>query len=396
MTTTIRAQLTQLADAGRRARARLRTTITIAGREYRLYNAGMRGKSVRFGPFGRDLLIAAWMSGEPEFMREAIQFVGATMGEKIDPTTGEEPGRGLHEYNTVAIRGLVTRYNAVDVSLLLLIVADHYRRLTGDAALIDAERRSLRMAAEYLMRHIDDALFIEDPRNCNAGRYALRATYWKDSHLPGRGDPIYPVTYTLVQAQAIAALRATARLGDALRPVAPEDRLNRLTDTMVARLWTDLWDNRTSYPVIARDTAGAITGISSDGLHMLSYLEPGDVPPDRLAHIAAGAHHLATPVGYRTYAPHQPDYSPTAYHLGAIWPLDQYFIARGAVRHGLLPVMTTALQVVPILDRLGFVELYYWDDEKLSGPRVAGPAGCDLQLWSTTVPAGLLSLPLPQ
>ncbi len=379
-----------LKEKGRRARERLRTQVSFADKAITLHQAGIRRGKVRFGLFGRDLLTTALMLDDLDFMRSAIRFVCATLGEKHDPLTGEEPGRGLHEFSRVEMRGLFTHYNAAEVSLLLLIVADRYLQKSGDTSLIEEELTPLRAAVEYLLRHIEDGFFVEDPRRCGADRYALRSTYWKDSHLPGREDPSYPVVYTLVQAQAIAALRAATRLQEHLQLKADTTCLE---GALIARLVTDLWDERIHYPLIAVDREGGVGGISSDGIHLLYYLLPGDLPDDKLAGIVANAHHLATPVGYRTYAPGQPEYSPQAYHLGGIWPMEQYFIARGASIHAQPELMGTALQVVGVLEELGFVEIYYWEEGMgLVGPRPDSPEGCDLQLWSTAVPSGLLSL----
>ncbi len=92
-------------------------------------------------------------------------------------------------------------------------------------------------------------------------------------------------------------------------------------------------------------------------------------------------------------APMPPDYSPTGYHQGSIWPFEQWFIARGAVVHGLLEILSVAERVRGAVADLGFVELFYWDEGKgLRGPGVVPGEGCDLQLWSAVVPEGFFRL----
>lgn len=371
----------------------LQTTITSDGRLLQLYNAGLKGGHVRFGLFGRDLLITALLLQERMLMSEAIRFVGATLGQRFDARTGEEPGRGIHEYAEVKMRGRLTHYNAAEVSLLLLITAAEYWRLSADTSLLREEKTHFAAAIEYTRRHLKDGLFIEDPRYCGADGYALRATYWKDSHLPGREDPMYPVSYMLVQAQAVAALRAAAMLASPLSIPEQEDELRALAETAVSRLFTDLWDKKTDYPLIARDRKGSIRGFSSDALHMLAYLRPEDVPPRKLARISAGSEVLETPYGFRTYAPGQPDYSPRNYHLGAIWPFEQALIARGSLRHNLSKPFAVALRTIDALEKLGFVELYYFDRQSgLTSGGSQEAEGCDVQLWSLATPAALLRL----
>jgi glycogen debranching enzyme len=317
------------------------------------------------------------------FMAAAIRFSCATIGQAYDPKTGEEPGRGIHEFDDVEQRGLSTRYNATEVSLLLLITAAVYWQKTQDATIIKAERRALTAAVYYLLAHLQEGLFFEDPGRCGATHYALRATYWKDAGLPGRMDPDYPVVYTLVQAQAVAALRAAALLRE---PLGIQEDVEKIAEKAIDRLVTDLWDEATNYPLIGMDQTGKISGISSDGLHMLAYLREGDILKERLAGITAGASRLITPYGYRTYAPEQPEYSPSNYHLGSIWPYEQFFITKGALINHQPGILEGSLRIVRALEKLGFPELVCWDGEKLTG------GGCDLQLWSAAYPLGIYAL----
>ena len=73
--------------------------------------------------------------------------------------------------------------------------------------------------------------------------------------------------------------------------------------------------------------------------------------------------------------------------------MEQYFIAKGALVHEQLELLDVALRVVNALEELGFVEIYYFKDGTgLAGPQPGITEGCELQLWSTAVPAGFLSL----
>ncbi|MCR4405098.1 MAG: hypothetical protein NUW06_07500 [Candidatus Acetothermia bacterium] len=374
---------------------RLRTTITVSGKRLTLYNAGMMGGKTRFGLFARDLLTTALMLRQAGFLEEVIRFALLTMGKRKDPRTGEEPGRVIHEFDEVELRGLSTRYNAAETSQLLLLAANEYLQpqARGDAPLLQEHRRELRAAITYILSHIRDGLFWEDPSTCGANRYALRATYWKDSHLPGREDPSYPVAYSLVQAQTAAALRAAAELSESLDLGLSPARLEAGAQAMVRALFTEMWDEALSYPLIAKDREGPISGISSDGLHLLAYLRPEDLTREKLEAICAAARSLETPYGFRTYAPGQLDYSPTAYHLGAIWPFEQFFIAKGAVTHGRRELLEVALRAGAALERLGFPELCYWDEEGgLRGPGEVPGEGCDLQLWSVAWPQAMVRL----
>jgi len=108
-----------------------------------------------------------------------------------------------------------TTYNAIDTTPLYLIGAHRYYRLTQDRAWLQQHSDSLSRAFQYIIRHtsLEDNYF-ETPRFCGAPKFALAVTYWKDSPWVGRPDgiPVWPVTYTLVQAQALAAVRSYNRL----------------------------------------------------------------------------------------------------------------------------------------------------------------------------------------
>lgn len=364
----------------------LRVQVEIDGETLSLFNAGEQRGTVRFGLFGRDLLTVALMLQEPELMRQVIQFVCSTLGKEYNLTTGEEPGRGIHEFTDVKMRGLSTRYNAVETSLLLLILVALYWQITADDSLLQEEGKALVATVDYLCAHLRDGVFFEDSTRCGAERYALPATYWKDGGLPGRNDPDYPVVYALVQAQTVAALRAAARLAKPLKMANRTRELAFIADKAVKRLFSDLWDEGSNYPLIAKDCKGGITGISSDALHMLAYLQEEDVPAKKLAEIVEGASQLATPYGYRTYAPGQLEYAPDSYHLGAIWPFEQFFIAKGALIHEQEEILGVSLRVMRVLEKLGFPELAYWDGKELTA------GGCDLQLWSVALPQAFYEL----
>jgi len=158
-------------------------------------------------------------------------------------------------------------------------------------------------------------------------------------------------------------------------------------------LFRHLWDSVLDVPLIAQDQQGGIAGVSSDVLHMLAYLEPGDICKRHLHSIEEASQQLVAPCGYRSYANGHTDYDPHAYHLGAIWPFEQAIIARGASRHNLDHVREVANRVIDVLEVDGFPELVYWSEESPIESALAVPGqGCDLQLWTLAVPSALLAL----
>ena len=379
------AQLMQKANAAMRT---LAVEFTDRGERFALFNAGTISGDVRFGLFPRDLLTTGLILRDPEILGESVRFAAHTIGTTVDPKTGEEPGRVMHEWNRVERNGLLSRYNACETSQLLLIAACVLLQAgtPNDLALLERLGPALVSAGLYVEAHIEDGLFVEDPRRCGAERYFAQATYWKDSHLPGHREIAYPVSYALVQAQTVCALRALAALSPPLALGRDPAPLLDLAHLVAEKLWTSLWDEEKDLPVIAVDRVSRIVGISSDALHALAYLEPDDVPPIRLERTREISALLETPYGYRTYAPGQTDYEPGAYHLGSIWPFEQALIARGAGIFGLGAVLEGASRVLLALEALGFPELLVWDGRSLSA------GGCDVQLWTCATPRGFLNV----
>lgn len=368
----------------------LRTEVAVGGERFQLYNAGTKNGQGWFGVFPRDLLTTGLMVRDPHLLRETLGFCARTMGRQPDARTGEEPGRVLHEFTPAERDGLSSRYNACETTQLFVIAARCYLEVADDPAFLVDLGDQLEAAAGYLLRHLRDGMFWEDPRFCGAVRYMAHATYWKDSHLPARRRLQYPVAYTLVQAQTAAALRALAHLAGPLGLGQDPHQLRNQAEAVVGSIARRLWDGDRAHPLIALDAGQPVPGISSDGLHMLAYLEPGDLPAAVVHQLWQGAQQLVTPFGFRSYAPDQPDYSPYAYHLGAVWPHEQFFLARGALAHGLGEAGRVCLGALDALAELGFVELFYWSpQEGLKGPGVVPGEGCDRQLWTTALPQAL-------
>jgi len=363
------------------------------GRSLHLYRAGLQDGQVRFGLFGRDLLITARLLRNPRFTQDVLYFVAETLGVRTDARSGEEPGRGLHERDRIEMRGRLTRYNALDVTPLFLVTLGEYVDASGDEAILADLDSAIERAIGFMVAHLANGRFVEDPSFAEADGYALRATYWKDSRLPEREDPCYPVAYGLVQAQAVAALRAADGLLGKWQRLAERcpGNLATLATDALDELTRHMWDRKHNLPLIALDGCGRIEGVSSDMLHMLDFLEPGDLDAAKLVAIARAARSLVTPYGIRSFAPGQTDYDSHSYHLGAVWPFEQAIIFRGARAHGLTTVCEAALGVIQALEAEGFPELVYWDGGVLEGARAVPEQGCDLQLWTLAVPSALLA-----
>src|SRR6266481_629289 len=175
-----------------------------------IYAAGLPNFSRNFT---RDSIISGILMKDSDMLRNQLEFCALHQGMTKDPKTGEEPGKMFHEFPGVWNGDYSTKYNASDATALYLIGHRVYQELSQDNSLIQKHQDNIKRALDYSLTHIKDNLFIESPEFCGAKAFALPVTYWKDSQITGRsrGVPIYPVIYSVVQAQYIDALRSTAQ-----------------------------------------------------------------------------------------------------------------------------------------------------------------------------------------
>ncbi|MGM5488405.1 MAG: hypothetical protein ACQESG_05640 [Nanobdellota archaeon] len=329
-----------------------------------LYKAGLPGFPRNFT---RDGIISALLCECPEMLRDQLIFCARKQGRKQDALTGEEPGKIFHEFPGYFMRGRYTTFNGCDTTALFLIGHSRYVQWTGDTSLFEAHFGHIQQAVDYIVRHVDvRGLFIEDPSFADADGYALRVTYWKDSVLVERGDaePDYPVVYPLAHVQNLCALRSIqAYFPGVSLPI----------DQMVGGL-SALFDWGLGNFYVALDGKGAISVVSSDCLHALYYLEPGDLSQHALELIRSSIKELETDYGFLTLSRHYSGEIEESYHTQTIWPFEQAIISCGARRFGMSDIAIVAEKVAGLLDT---------DPEIIEFKKgVPVKGGNDPQLWT--------------
>lgn len=336
-----------------------------------LYNAGSPNYPYNFT---RDSLLSAILMEDTVMLRNQLVYCSLLQGEYPDSLTGEEPGKIFHQMPGAIQRGLSTEYNACDTTAIFIHAHKIYLDLTQDFEFIDRQRKYLLRAVDYILRHLVNYLFVEDPKFSNASRFGLKLTYWKDSQVTNReeGYPSYPAVFTLAHVQNMRALFSASILLNS------SDLYD--TATQMKRHLTILFDERRGIFYSGVDQKGFFPGTSSDNLHMLYYLDKNDLSQEKILKMINNTRKLETDYGFMTLDTKDEwllnDITRhTGYHTNTIWPFEQAFIHMGARKFGLPSVMKISERIYPHIDN-SYPELFISIDKSFE------KKGSDIQLWT--------------
>mmetsp|Transcript_9720 Transcript_9720/g.14562 ORF Transcript_9720/g.14562 Transcript_9720/m.14562 type:complete len:539 (-) Transcript_9720:120-1736(-) len=383
-------------------------------RGFRIFSAG---HPTFQGNFARDSIITCLLLQDEGCMRSQLLFSAWNQGTNMDPGTGEELGKISHEIPGKNIRKLQlsTKFSACDTTSLFLIGAHwlavrlkkSYTREFDKVELFKELKPAVVAAIKYIETHVDTrGRFFEDAGMAGALRYALATTYWKDSPLSNsdpKADPEYPVVYPLAHAMALAAVRAAARLldgkGGHVLSVTHRVKLHQLADRMRKALrimMLEGFQNRRreesslseEFPVAIFPTSNrTVSTYSSDGLHMLAYLESGDLSENVIFKLQNSSRILETPIGYLSGLSLTKGGSQrrNSYHEGNVWPFEQALIYLGASRFGLDHVASVAMRILAPMAKMakrGNFPEYFARKSQVTGMTSWVSAGSKVQLWT--------------
>ena len=354
--------------------------------------------------FGRDSIWAARLLlpfGWP-LAASTLRALAGRQGRRVDPATGEAPGKILHELRTAGRQGaggLPARYyGTIDATPLWICLLHDAWRWGMPEAQVRALLPSLTAALAYLRDYGDaDGDGLLEYIDSSGGR-GLANQGWKDSgdairFADGRiADP--PVALCEVQGYAYEAARHGADLLDALgQPGAGawRDWAGRLAEVFRARFWVR--DGAGAYPALALDARKQpVDSVTSNIGHLLAtgLLTPAE--EDLVAARLAGPE-LSSGFGLRTMSTASGGYSPLSYHCGSVWSHDTAIVIRGLARSG------HAAEAAALADGLlDAAEAFGWRLPELfagdARDRVpwpsAYPASCRPQAWAAAAAGALV------
>jgi glycogen debranching enzyme len=351
--------------------------------------------------FGRDSLVAAWetLSADPSIAAATLRVLASYQGKRVNPRSEEEPGKILHEHRFDSDQQKelpyweFPYYGSVDSTLLFLIVADLYVASTGDIPIVEELWMAFDAAYHWMIQFgdLDRDGFIEYTRKNPRGLFHQGWKDGSDDHL--RIDP--PVAMVEVQGYAVAAHRAYARLSRLRGVSEAADGAEVAATKLLGALNRDFWMPDRQFFALALDgSKRQRRAVTSNPGHLFAV---DAVASDRVDALLNRLFQddLWTPYGIRTHASSEPDFDCYGYHMGTVWPHDNWFIYEGLRRHGRkAEAVRIRDALLRVWEELGKIpELYAVVDGSLvdlsrpGTPTSANP----LQAWSSAALLDMLS-----
>ncbi|MER7456078.1 glycogen debranching N-terminal domain-containing protein [Micromonospora sp. NPDC126480] len=356
--------------------------------------------------FGRDSLWAARMMLPlgTDLAAGTLRVLARRQGTRVDPGTGEAPGKILHELRrhefALAGDGLKlppAYYGTVDATMLWVNLLHDAWRWGLPADQVEPLLPHLEAALGWLEEHADadgDGLV----EYVDTTGHGLSNQGWKDS-----GDAVRfrdgriadaPIVLAEVQGYAYeAAINGAALLEAFDRPGADRWRAyaGRLADRFRAVFWVD--GRYGPQPALALDRdKRPVDSLTSNIGHLLGTgLLTGEEEAQLARLLTTEA--MTDGFGLRTMSADDAGFSPLSYHCGSIWTHDTAIVLAGLARAGFrqaaLGLVDGLLAAAEAFD-YRLPELYGGDDRALLGRPVPYPAACHPQAWSASAAVLLL------
>ncbi|TDC27379.1 amylo-alpha-1,6-glucosidase [Micromonospora sp. 15K316] len=355
--------------------------------------------------FGRDSLWAARMMLPlgTDLATGTLRVLARRQGTRVDPATGEAPGKILHELRRHefapgdGLRLPPAYYGTVDATMLWVNLLHDAWCWGLPAEQVEPLLPHLEAALHWLGAHADadgDGLV----EYVDTSEHGLANQGWKDS-----GDAVRfrdgtlaapPIVLAEVQGYAHEAAVNGARLLEAFgRPGG--DRWREHAAGLARRFRAAFWVDGPygPQPALALDREKRpVDSLTSNIGHLLG---TGLLSTEEEAQVARllGTDALSGAFGLRTMSTDDTGFSPLSYHCGSVWAHDTAIVlgnlARAGFRDTALTLADGLLGAAEAFD-YRLPELYGGDDRSLLGRPVPYPAACRPQAWAAAGAVQLL------
>lgn len=332
--------------------------------------------------FGRDSLIVSWqlMDIKPEIARSTLEILSEFQGEKFNDANEEEPGKILHETDSKLFHHpkyeqmKFPNFGSIDSTPLFLIVFDLYFNKTNDHDFLNAHLKNIEAAVKWLEQRFqnDQTGFLRYQRKKEQGQLFHQG--WKDGFLNHlKIKP--PVAIVEAQGYDYLALHQAAKLLN-------EEKYSHLAEELKKHFNEKFWMADEKYFALALDGEDQQRkAITSNPGHLLftDIIEKDKIEPvvKRLFEPD-----MWTEYGTRTHSTKEPDFDAGSYHLGSVWPHDNWIIAQGLKKCGYQDEYQKVKEAILAAHKeFGFIpELYAVTPE---GKLEQIEKACKIQAWAS-------------
>ena len=316
--------------------------------------------------FGRDSLISAWqiLEENPGIAKATLEILSQYQGKVINKEKEEEPGKILHELDFKSklhptYKFPYPYYGSVDSTLFYLILFSFYYKKTQDKKFLNLHWENILKAVNWIKEYgdKDKDLFIEYQRQSEKGLFHQG---WKDSkedHL--KIEP--PVALVEVQGYQYLALKEVALLAQEKRDWDLADKLEERAWQLKKKFNEKFWMEDKKFFALALDKQKQQRkAITSNPGHLLFTGIVKEKEKIELLVKRLFEKDMFTPFGIRTHSELEPDFDPKSYHLGSVWPHDNWIIAQGLKKLGFKKEYEKIKKAIfNAYNTLGFLPEYY-------------------------------------
>jgi len=290
--------------------------------------------------FGRDSCIVSWqlIDYDPNIARKTIEILANLQGKETNNLREEEPGKIAHEWhqNPAEYKPLswpLPYYGSVDSTPLFVYLCGLYYEKTVDTEWLYKLWPNIKRALEWCENYgdLDGDTFLEYIRKNPVG---LMHQGWKDSRMDHL-EIKPPIELVEVQGYYYAALRSTVEFALSLKDESLAKHLTDRSEKLKKSFLDEFWLPKKKFFASAlSESKFPDSRVSSNPGHVLfSGILDGEDDKVKLIVKRLFQDDMWTPYGIRTHAESNPDFDPMSYHLGSIWPHDNWIIAQGLKKY---------------------------------------------------------------
>lgn len=295
--------------------------------------------------FGRDSLIVSWqlLDIDPSICKASLEWLIKFQGRKFDKDSEEEPGKIIHEHligrktNSKLKSMPYPYYGTVDATPLFVILFAKYFKKTGDSDFFNKYAENYTGAIKWLLRKIESDSISLLRYNPVAKPGHIFHQGWKDSfknHL----SIIPPVAVIEAQGYAYLALMLAIEMNDTFGFFSKRssgkltDSALRLKRSVLKYYWMP---DEKFFALAINGLNKQKKSITSNPGHLLfTGLLDGETEKTEAVVKRLFSRDIWTPFGIRTHSEINPDFDVVSYHLGSVWPHDNWIIAQGLKKYG--------------------------------------------------------------